>query len=75
MRIINLDESGIKLITNDKYQAYITKEELPDFVKGKYTINNNILIFNQIQLPLSNEEISNLPITLEYLKSEILQES
>lgn len=75
MRIINLDESGIKLITNDKCQAYITREELPDFVKGNYIINNNILIFNQIQLPLSNEEITNLPIILQYLKSEILQES
>lgn len=73
MRIINLDETGIKLLSNKKHQIYISKDDLKDFVKGKYTILNDILTFNELQLPLSKEEIRDFPITLEYLKTEILK--
>lgn len=75
MRVINLDETGIKLMSNNKHQIYITREEIIDLVKGKYKILDNILTFNEHQLPLSQEEVKDFQITLDYLKTEILKEN
>ena len=75
MRVINLDETGIKLMSNNKHQIYITREEIIDLVKGKYKILDNILTFNEHQLPLSQEEVKDFQITLDYLKTEILTEN
>lgn len=75
MRVINLDETGIKLINNKKGQIYINKEDLRDFVDGKYIIDsNNILSFKDLKLPLSQEEVNDFSIILKYLKTEILKE-
>ena len=73
MRVINLDETGIKLLNNNKNQIYITKEHLKDFVEGKYTLNKDGLIFNNKKLSLSQEEINNFPTIIQYVKNEILK--
>jgi len=73
MRIINLDETGIKLLNNKKNQIYIAKEDLKDFVLGKYTLLNNTLTFNDKTLTLSQEEVNNFPEIIKYLKTEILR--
>lgn len=75
MRVINLDETGIKLINNKKGQIYINKEDLHDFVDGKYIIDsNNILSFKNLKLSLSQEEVNDFSTILKYLKTEILKE-
>lgn len=73
MRVINLDETGIKLLNNNKNQIYITKEDLKDFVKGKYILENNHLIFNNKKLSLSSEEIRDFPTIIQYVKNEVLK--
>lgn len=73
MRVINLDETGIKLLNNNKNQIYITKEKLKDFVEGKYTLDENGLVFNNKRLSLSTEEINNFPTIIQYVKNEILK--
>ena len=37
MKVINLDETGIKLITSTKRQMYLTLKEVKDFVNKKYS--------------------------------------
>lgn len=75
MRVINLDETGIKLINNKKNQIYISKDDLRDFVKGKYTIDtDNILTFKTLKMKLSQEEVKDFSTILKYLKTEILKE-
>lgn len=74
MRVINLDETGIKLINSNKNQIYITKETLKDFVAGKYTLINQQLKFNNKTLSLSTEEIKAFPTIIKYIKTEILKE-
>lgn len=73
MRVINLDETGIKLLNDNKNQIYITKEDLKDFVLGKYTLLNNELLFNNKKLTLSLNEIDSLPTIIDYIKTEILK--
>lgn len=73
MRVINLDETGIKLLNNNKNQIYITKEDLKDFVEGKYILENNHLIFNNKKLSLSSEEIRDFPTIIQYVKNEVLK--
>ncbi len=73
MRVINLDETGIKLLNNNKNQIYITKEHLRDFVEGKYTLDKEGLTFNNKKLSLSQEEINNFPTIIQYVKNEILK--
>lgn len=75
MRVINLDETGIKLINNKKNQIYLDKEEIKDFVAGKYTIKDGDLLFKNYKLALSQEEIKDIQIIINYLKSEILKQS
>lgn len=73
MRVINLDETGIKLLNDNKNQIYITKEDLKDFVSGKYILKNDELIFNNKKLTLSSNEINTLPAIINYIKTEILK--
>lgn len=73
MRVINLDETGIKLLNNKKNQIYITKEKLKDFVEGKYTLDKDGLLFNNKRLSLSTEEINNFPTIIQYVKNEVLK--
>lgn len=75
MRVINLDETGIKLLNNNKNQIYITKEKLKDFVEGKYILDKDGLLFNNKRLSLSTEEINNFPTIIQYVKNEILKSS
>lgn len=73
MRVINLDETGIKLLNNKKNQIYITKEKLIDFVNGKYELSEDSLKFNNKQLMLSQDEIKAFPTIIQYIKNEILK--
>jgi hypothetical protein len=73
MRVINLDETGIKLLNNKKNQIYITKEKLIDFVNGKYELSEDGLKFNNKQLMLSQDEIKAFPTIIQYIKNEILK--
>lgn len=69
MKVINLDETGIKLITSTKKQMYLSTKEVKDFINKKYILNNNILSFNQKQLNLSEKDLLEFPDILEYIKA------
>jgi hypothetical protein len=72
MRVINLDETGIKLLNNKKNQIYLNRDELTDFVNGNYAIVNNKLTFKNKTLSLSESEIKEFPTILSYLKTLML---
>lgn len=74
MRVINLDETGIKLLNDKKNQIYLNKEEIEDFVRGNYQIIQNTLKFNAKSLAISDIEIKQFPTILTYLKNTILKE-
>lgn len=76
MRVINLNETGIKILNKKKQQMYITSDELPLFISGKYILDrvNNTLNFNGKTLTLTVDEINYLPELLKYLKTEILKQ-
>lgn len=76
MRVINLNETGIKILNKKKQQMYITIDELPLFISGKYILDrvNNALNFNGKTLTLTVDEINYLPELLKYLKTEILKQ-
>lgn len=69
MRIINLDETGIKMISSTKHQLYLSVSEVKSLIKKNYKIDNNKLIFNTKSLQLSDEDVKEFPSTLKYLKS------
>lgn len=73
MRVINLDETGIKLLNNNKNQIYIIKEDLQDFVDGNYNLTENGLTFKNKTLSLSSQEIKDFPTILQYIKTEVLR--
>jgi hypothetical protein len=77
MRVINLNETGVKILNKKKQQMYITSDELPLFVAGKYALDttNQALNFNGKTLTLSLDEINYLPELLKYLKTEILKQA
>lgn len=73
MRVINLDETGIKLLNNNKNQIYIMQEDLLDFVNGNFVLNEKGLVFKNKTLSLSSQEIKDLPIIIQYIKTEVLR--
>ena len=72
MRIINLDDIGVKLISSCKDQVYIYTEELPAFANGNYTLNGNILTVNGTDLELSDRDLEELPSIMHYVKQKFL---
>ena len=74
MRIINLDETGVKLISSYKDQVYIRLDQLSDFAKGNYQINGNIMTVNGVDLELSDRDLKELPSIITYVKQRFLNE-
>lgn len=72
MRVINLDETGVKLLNKKKNQVYLNRNEINDFVNGNYSIVDNQLILNNKRLTLADEELKELPTILSYLKTLLL---
>lgn len=75
MRVINLDETGVKLINNKKQQIYLTLDDVKAFVKDKNLIKDDHIEFNNLRLALSKEEVKDFNTIISYLKSEILKQS
>jgi hypothetical protein len=69
MRVINLDETGIKIISSTKHQIYLTLNEVKSFIKKNYTITDNKLTFNTKTLQLSDKDVEEFPNILNYLIS------
>lgn len=67
MRIINLDETGIKIITSNKKQMYLSLEEIKKFIAKKYTLNNNILTLDAKKLILSDKDVLEFPNIITYI--------
>lgn len=69
MRIINLDETGIKMISSTKHQIYLSVNEVKNLIEKKYKIDGNNLIVNTKSLEMSDEDIKDFPSTINYLKT------
>lgn len=68
MRVINLDETGIKLITANRKQMYISLKQIKDFLDKKYTLSNNRLAFNNDELVLTDSEVEEFDSTYDYIQ-------
>ena len=69
MRIINLDATGIKIITSDKKQMYLTLAEVRDFLDKKYNLTENILSLNNKKLILSEKDMNEFPSVVTYIEN------
>lgn len=67
MRVINLDETGIKLIASNKHQLYLSVNEVKNIIKKKYSLVDNQLNVNNKTLKLSDDDVKEFPSILEYL--------
>ena len=66
MKVINLDETGIKLITSTKRQMYLNLKEVKDFINKKYNLTDNVLKINQKELTLSEKDLADI---VEYINT------
>ena len=69
MRVINLDEIGIKLINSQKEQVYLSKADIKELLNKKYTIDDNVLKVNNKQLAITDEEIQQFDSIFTYISS------
>jgi len=69
MRVINLDETGIKLITSDKKQMYLSMKEVKDFVNKKYILKDGILSVDNKKLVLSDKDVLEFPGIIQYIEN------
>ena len=68
MRVINLDETGIKIITSNKKQMYLSLKEVKEFLDKKYTLSENLLKLNNKQLLLTDSDIEEFDSTYDYIQ-------
>jgi hypothetical protein len=69
MRIINLDETGIKVITSNKKQMYLSLSEIKDFIAKKYTLNENVLTINNKKLQLTDKDMLEFENIYSYIET------
>lgn len=69
MRVINLDETGIKIITSNKKQMYLSMNEVKEFLEKKYTLSENILKLNDKKLLLTDGDVEEFPSIFDYIHS------
>lgn len=74
MRIIDLNDIGIKIISVTKKQVYLTKSEIKSLVQGEFKIQNSILCLDNKKLSLSTTEIENLPYAISYIKKKYIND-
>lgn len=67
MRVINLDETGIKLISNKRQQIYLSVQEIQSFLDGNYKIDNYTLIVGNKHLALSDIDVHEFQSVLNYI--------
>lgn len=68
MRVINLDETGIKIITSNKKQMYLSLKEVKEFLDRKYTLSENLLKLNNKQLLLTESDMEEFDSTYDYIQ-------
>lgn len=69
MRVINLDETGIKIIAANRKQIYLSMAEIRAFIDKKYSIKDNILTIAKKQLPLTEKDMHEFSNIEDYIKS------
>ena len=67
MRVINLDETGIKIITSNKKQMYLSLKEVKEFLDKKYTLSENLLKLNNKQLLLTESDMEEFDSMYDYI--------
>lgn len=69
--MIQLDETGIKLVNNKKDSIYLMDEEIDNFIDGNYTLTESSLIINNKELPMNEKDFSELNNVREYTKGQL----
>lgn len=67
MRVINLDETGIKIITSNKKYMYLSLKEVKEFLDRKYTLTENLLKLNNKQLLLTDSDVEEFDSIYDYI--------
>ena len=68
MRVINLDETGIKLISSTKKQFYLSPSEVKALLKKKFTLQENTLTIGNQKLDLSDDDVEKFEATYDYIE-------
>lgn len=68
MRVINLDETGIKLISSTKKQFYLSPSEVKELLKKKFTLQENTLTIGNQKLDLSDDDVEKFEATYDYIE-------
>ena len=69
MRVINLDETGIKIIAANRKQIYLSIAEIKAFINKKYSLTDNILTIAQKKLLLTEKDMHEFPNIEDYICS------
>ena len=50
MKIIDLNENGVKLISSTRKQIYLTLNDIKEVLKSNYILQNNTFKINQVRI-------------------------
>jgi len=74
MKIINLNENGVKLISSTRKQVYLTVNDIKEVLKNNYVLRDNTFKINNKELDLQEQEFNDFPEVCHYLKTHFEKE-
>lgn len=69
MRVLNLNDAGIKLMSSNKKQIYLSTEEIREFLDRKYSLIDSVLTIRDKSLTLSPSDMNQFNDTYNYIKN------
>ena len=68
MRVINLDETGIKLISSTRKPFYLSLGDVKALLEKKFTLQENTLTIGNKTLDLSDYDVEKFDATYDYIE-------
>ena len=68
MQVINLDSTGLKLISKAKSQLYLSNTDVNSFSNKEFEIKNGILNFKNKKFYLTEQDEKELSSVIDYIK-------
>ena len=75
MKIIDLNENGVKLISSTRKQIYLTLNDIKEVLKSNYILQNNTFKINNKELYLQKQEFDDFSEVCHYLKTHFEKEN
>lgn len=71
MRMINLDETGIKILNRKKDSIYLRGKDIDAFIDGNFTLTESSIIIGNQELLIDEQDKAEIDNVREYTRGQL----